>query len=242
MPEQTSTTIPAPVTGPEAPKTEPARPEFLQEKFKTVEDQARAYVELEKKLGQKPAETTTPAQTQEQQKTEVKPAAAPTNAQIDQFAQEYAQNGSLSDASYQKLQEQHGLTRQFVDNYIAGQQAREVQFTSAVHNTVGGEQQYGQMIQWASANLTPAEINVFNNALNSRDVNAATLAVQGLQAKFSAANGVEPKLVGGSNTMDGIAPFTSVAEMTAAMSDKKYKTDESYRSQVEKRLAKSSIF
>jgi len=240
MPETTSTTIPAPVTGPEAPKTEPARPEFLQEKFKTVEDQARAYVELEKLIGKKQPETTPAPSTK--QTTETKTPVAPTNETIDAYAKEFEQNGSLSDASYQKLQEQHGLNRQFVDNYIAGQQAREVQFTSAIHNTVGGEQQYGQMIQWASANMTPAEINVFNNALNSRDVNAATLAVQGLQAKFSAANGVEPKLVGGSNTMDGIAPFTSVAEMTAAMSDKKYKTDELYRSQVEKRLAKSSIF
>jgi hypothetical protein len=48
-------TVTTPPTGPTAPATPPAadpnRPAYLPEKFKTAEDLAKAYVELEKKLG-----------------------------------------------------------------------------------------------------------------------------------------------------------------------------------------------
>lgn len=240
-------TITSPVSGPEAPKTETTtqtteRPKWLPEKFKSAEDLATAYTELEKKLGGQPQQQTTPpttekkpetTQTQQQQQP-------PSNVDLTKYESEFSTNGSLSEASYKELADK-GFSKQVVDNYIEGQKATAERSQREVFESVGGQDQYTQMTQWAAKGLTPAEINAYNTAMNSGDLNAIKLAATGLKAKFTAAYGRDPKLIGGGKTDSGPAPFANSAQVVAAMNDPRYREDPAFREEVAARLARTNF-
>ena len=102
---------------------------------------------------------------------------------------------------------------------------------------MGGEAQFKQMTQWAAANLTQAEIAVFNSQVNSTQ-DAAMLAVKGLAARFTTATGSSPKglLNGGAAAVTPTSGFQSKAQVTEAMRNPKYESDPAYRNSVIERL------
>jgi len=219
----------------EAPKEE--RPEWLDEKFESPEDMAKAYKELQKKMSE------TKAPKKESAKKEEAPAepAAMTEA-IEGATNEFAESGELSDKTFEAL-EKAGLPRSFVEAYINGQQAMSVQQAAAIQETIGGEGNYAAMSEWASENLADGELDAFNSIVEGGSVEAAKVAVKGLYSQFLAAGGKGPSLVQGSTAGDaGVKPFGSAAQLTEAMKDKRYANDPAYREQVEKRLAVSTIF
>lgn len=226
---------------PEEPKAED-RPQWLPEKFKTPEDMAKAYAELETKLGQKPAEPPAdapkPAEATPEDATK---ALSDKGLNINDFAAEWNQNGSLSNESYEKLAKA-GYDRNLVDQFIEGQKARAVQFESAVKTEVGGEERYNEMIAWAKGNLTPAEIDAYNRAVSSGSKEQAALAAVGLAAKYEKAVGSEPqRIIGGKGQPSSGDVFESVAQVTEAMKDPKYKSDPAYRQKVQEKLARSNV-
>ncbi len=237
------------------------RPSWLPEKFETPEDLAKAYGELEKEFTQKaqtkdPKTDITKATEETKKGTEAKPESSETpddddnavkeiveNAglKMQDLSAEYEQSGQLSEDSYEKLAKA-GINREYVDGYIRGQEALATQYQSEVFDVVGGQQGYTEMIQWAAQNLTADEINAFNTSVNSGNLEQAKLSVQGLMAKYTAAEGNEPQLVKGAATGDATSVFRSTAELVAAMKDPKYKNDPAYRQDVIEKLGRSSIF
>lgn len=218
---------------------EPERPEWLDEKFESPEEMAKAYKELQKKMSEsKPAKKATA-------KKDAEPDVNPTEAMseaIDTATNEFSENGELSDKTFEAL-EQAGLPRHFVEAYINGQQAMSVQQASAIQESIGGEGNYSAMSEWATENLTDSELDAFNSIVEGSSVDAAKVAVKGLYSQFLAAGGKGPSLVQGSTSGEaGVKPFGSAAQLTEAMRDKRYETDPAYREQIEKRLAVSTIF
>lgn len=227
------------------PNNQPSRPEWLPEKFQSPEDMAKAYTELEKKLsgGQ---QTQAPTQSQETKPTET--TQEQTNDQltkidISKFDAEFTANGALSDASYAEL-EKLGFGRDVVDAYIEGQQARSDRYVQSGYEAAGGQERFGQMVEWAKANLPKSEIAAFNAAVNSMNVDQMKLAVTGLAAKFTAANGVQPTglMMGSANPIQATGSFQSRAQVVEAMSDPRYQTDPAYRRSVEQKLMNSNVF
>ena len=96
------------------------------------------------------------------------------------------------------------------------------------------------MIQWAGANMSKEDIAAYNQSVESGNMSQVMFAVKGLQARYANANKGEPKLVGGSGRTTPTA-FSSVAQVVAAMSDPKYKTDPAYRAEVERKIANSNV-
>lgn len=239
MSQVTSVVIPSTPAGPTAPAAPtPERPAWLPEKFKDPAALAAAYTELEKKLGTPPA--TEPANTEtkvEPVKTETP---APVIADLSKYESEFAESGKLSDESYAALAKA-GHSKAVVDNYIAGQQARATAAANEVFEAVGGKDNYTQMVTWAATALAPADRDAYNAAMATGDVAKVKLAVAGLQQAYTAAHGTEPRLVGGTRGSAGVAPYDSVAQLKAAMSDPKYATDPAYRKSVEERLSRSNI-
>lgn len=218
-----------------------SRPEWLPEKFKSPEDMAKAYSELESKLGgNKPTEqNATPSDNQ-----------VPENPQdqlqkqgldMNEFSQEFAQKGELSQESYEKLAKA-GFDKNLVDTYIAGQQARAAQYEGTIKAEVGGDERYGQIVEWAKANLTPGEIAAYNNAVSSGDANQAKLAVLGLSAQYGKAVGQEPGRIIGGGKGGSEDVFESTAQVTKAMADPQYRNDPAYRAKVQAKLARSKVF
>lgn len=132
--------------------------------------------------------------------------------------------------------------RALVDDFIEGQRMRLTNFENEVFNTVGGKEKFAEMAKWAGQNLSDAELAAYNKATESRDLATTQLAVTGLKAKFEAANGKQPELLDGDNSIgDNAAGFASVFEMTQAMSDKRYAADPVYRKSVEQKAMRSKF-
>lgn len=216
------------------------RPAGLPEKFNSWEDMAKAYSELEKKLGQpKDPAAEPPPEGGDPASLEIEPPAnLPANVTESDFAkynQEFMEKGELSDTTYEDLAKK-GIPRETVDAYIAGQYALVEKRQAAGFDLVGGKDSYQQMVQWAAANLTKDETAAFNTAVNG-SWELAQIAIQGLQARYTKAAGKNPSLVQGTaGNEGGSMAFTSREEVKAAMRDPRYKVDSAYRNQIAERL------
>jgi hypothetical protein len=226
-------------TPPSDPPTED-RPQWLPEKFKSPEDMAKAYAELESKLG-KPAEPTPPADpTATPPADQVAEELATKGLDLNNFSQEFNTKGELSAESYDAL-EKAGYPRNIVDQYISGQKAQAALYESEVKSIAGGDQKFAEMVDWAKANLTPAEIQAYNNAIDSGDANQAKLAVAGINAKFASARPNEPSLFTGNTSAQSSDMYESIAQMQKDMANPDYAKDPAFRAKVERKLSRSNI-
>ena len=215
------------------------RPQWLPEKFKSPEDMAKAYAELESKLGQKPAEA--PKDEPQATPQDADKALADAGLNLQDFSAEFAKNGSLSDESYEKLQKA-GFDRNLVDQYIEGQRALASQYETSIMQEVGGSDKYTEMVTWAKANMSAAEIEAYNAAVSSGNKEQAKLAVLGLNAKYLQNVGSDPqRLIGGQGSGASADVFESMAQVTAAMKDPQYKNDPAFRAKVQAKLARSNV-
>jgi len=230
----------------------PQRPEGVPEKFwkdGKVDTDAllKSYTELEKK-NSAPQQKQGEQQQQEKsdadkskenssQQQEVKPEEA-----FKPFFDEFAQKGELSPESYEKLQKDYKLPKSTIDNYIAGVRAQQEAMTTKVFESVGGKDNYEAMAQWAGENLSPEEINAYNEATASGDAAKINLAVSGLYQKFTSSEGRPGSRIRGNGGNSNVTPFRSSQEVVAAMQDKRYANDPAYRKEVEDRLRVSDVF
>jgi len=222
---------------PEAQTTETSneaneRPSWLPEKFANAEELAKAYNSLETKLSQKPEDK--PVDNEKADMKIQEPQEAENKAsQLDKFYEEYADKGELSTASYDELANL-GITKEVVDAYISGQQVMAEQKANSIMATVGGKEQYTEMVNWASKNLSPQEIKAFNNTIDNGSLEQAQLAIAGVQAKYSANNN-EPNLFSGNKAETSVG-YRSVGEMLADINDPRYSTDSAFRADVENKV------
>ncbi|WP_142850684.1 hypothetical protein [Telmatospirillum sp. J64-1] len=238
--------VPAQEAPPEAPSSQQQsgdRPSWLPEKFNSPEELAKAYRELEGKLGQQQPQEQPPQQQQEDPSQlspeELNERFVAAGLDLAKFYEEYRANNGLSEESYQTLAQQ-GFSRQFIDGFIEGQHALAEKYVNSIYEQVGGEQGYKALAQWAQTNLSPKEIETFNRICDDGDLELLQLAVQGLYAKFTAANGKEPKMVHGQATAPQTG-FKSMYEMKEAMKDQRYGKDPAYMNWIEDMIRNSTF-
>lgn len=222
---------------PEAAEATPQdRPEWLPEKFDNPEALADAYSNLEKQFHANKAETS--ADTEDNTTSEPKV----TNSAVTSASEEYFENGELSEETYKSL-EANGIPKEMVDMYVNGYEAVASQQQQALMNEAGGAENYEAMSEWAATALTDQEQEVYNNTVESGDVNAATMAIRGLYARFQSDGGSPVSLVQGDTSgTSGAIPFSSSKEMTVAMQDPRYGYDTKYRDQIAQRLSVTTAF
>lgn len=222
------------------------RPEWLPDKFKTPEDLANAYNNLEGKLGSN-------EETQQQQEdlppTEIQESTdedSQTSA-IIAASDEFSEQGQLSEDTYKTL-EDSGLSRNLVDSYIEGQQALQASGEAELLSEIGGREAYEQISEWASEALSENQLDAYNKALETGTDEQASLALDWIKTKYEEANGVSPSsFVQGGTKGSGESAFESRAQVLAAMSEKdargkkRYEVDPAYRKEIERRLAISTM-
>ncbi len=215
-----------------------ARPAWLPEKFKTAEDMAASYAELEKKQS-KPAGTSTTVDNDLLiDTTEPKPDAV-KGIDIAALEKEYNDNDGLTDATYETLKKS-GLSRDDADSIIEGRLAQGMKIRDDMATIVGGEEQLQQTLVWAKANADKSELEAYNAAVTSKDTGRIKLALRGLHAGFAAEHGITPQLVDGEGAGRKTAiGFESVDDMTTAMADPRYKASPTYRAEIAARIAAS---
>jgi hypothetical protein len=226
----------------EGSQQDPERPEWLPEKFKSVEEMAKAYSALEGKLGQPQQEEQEEVDEDvtNQSASEVSEVLGANGIDFDVLQQEYAELGGLSEDAYAALEEA-GFPEAVVDQWIAGQEAMSQQVQSEMHSLVGGSEQYQELVGWAADALPDNEIDAFNATMETQDPNMIRLAIQGLNARYRSE--AAPNLIEGSTgAVSTGGKFSSNAELTAAMGDPRYAKDPAYRQAVADKLARSSLF
>ena len=239
--------MPDPVTPP-ATTNEPAIPaKFVKEGKPDYAALASAYTELEKKLG---SSGNPPATQTDQGAASAAPAPAANPGQqaasqttpdaFSAFEQEFVKEGKLSDKSYTELQTKFNLSKEVVNDFISFRQGRAENFAKQVTDSVGGIEQYQQLIEWADKNLSKDEQAAFNKSVLSGDVNVANMAVGGLKTRFEKANGKEPSLVQGSTSSGGIMPFASASEAAAFKGKRGFETDSNLQREYYQRLSVSN--
>jgi len=202
------------------------RPEWLDSKFSTPEELAKAYKELESKLGKQSKEDS-----KEETTTTVE-----INSVIDSASKQFNESGELTEENFKALADA-GIPREYVEAYMAGIQNQIQTQSSEIKSIIGGDESYSAMTEWAMDNLSQDEIDAFNSIVESGTVSQAKVAVRGLYARFSSESGDSPKLLQGSTKGSGTSPFTSAAQVMQAMRDPRYSSDPAYRKEVERRMA-----
>lgn len=216
-------------------KVEESRPAYLPEQFKTPEELAKAYNELRAKMDGKPSEK--PQATPDAAK-----AVAEAGLDTSKLSTEIAQTGNLSAESIAALKAK-GIDDATITAHVEGVKALASQFRTTLANAVGGEESLKAVSAWAKVNLTNAEAAAFDKAVGSGDPALAQIALQGIHARFVAAEGSDPKLVSGEGTQAaGVEPFKDSAEVTRAMKDPRYKKSQAFRDEVRSRLRVSQVF
>lgn len=257
--------------------------ELLAGKYKNAEDLEKAYVELQKKLGEnddvsQEGQETQEVEAKEESEEESKP-------EFSDETERYSEDGSVNyEAVSQDYgetisnlfkekgvdpypicetfwknggsipQEMHdqltgaGLSKVVVDAYLQGR-AREFGMNAdidqadidSIKNSVGGEQQYKSLMDWAGKNLSQDAIDSFDDLINTGNKGSIQLAVNGLVAQYQNDNGYEGRMLQGKASKTNTDVYQSQAQLVAAMSDPRYDNDPAYRQDVIAKLDRSDL-
>ena len=220
--------------------------QLLAGKYKSAEELEKAYVELQKKLGEDKSEE----QTSAEEKPDEKPKLSDGASLITTASEEYYANGNkLSDETMAKFSSMS--TQDLIKAYMEVQStqpqqpAQEVEITEAqinqIKNSAGGEREYANIINWAKSSLPKESIQAFDEVVNTGSVQAIQLAVAGLKSEYNNANGVEGKMVTGKAAPNNGDVFRSQAELVRAMNDPRYDNDPAYRQDIIEKLDRSDL-
>lgn len=220
----------------------PSRPEWLPEKFwkdgkPDYEGLAKSYGELEKKFSQPKPEEPKAENASEDAAREATKAAG---IDYDSLTAKYVEKGAIDDSDFEAL-EKAGIPRHYVEAYIEGQKAIQETRRATIFNEVGGQQNYEAMVRWAAQSLTPAEIQAYNEAIDSGDMARMKQATLGLYSSYTKVNGSAPNLVMANNSAVPGDVFRSAAELKAAIADPRYNVDPAYRADVQAKLGRSNL-
>ena len=224
---------------------------LLAGKYKDAQELEKAYVELQKKLGENKEENTEQVSAEEE-KTEDKPQLSEGATLITDASKEYFDNGNK--LSPETLAKFASLSSQdLIKAYMEVQSNPEFQQSAAppadispqqvnqIKNSAGGEAAYSNIVNWAKSNISQDQLDAFNNVVNSGNVPAIQLAVAGLKAEYDNANGVEGRMVTGKSAPNTGDVFRSQQELVRAMSDPRYDNDPAYRQDVVEKLDRSNL-
>ena len=227
--------------------------QLLAGKYKDAESLEKAYINLQKKLGEDgqeenqveaEQEEVLPEESEESTK-EFSEAAQVISSAAEEFD---ANDGQITQETYDQLSSMS--SEDLVQAYMEVQSSIEPEAleapdisdadVNAIKQAAGGEEAYSQMVEWATNNLDTSQIEAFDEIINSGSTGAIGLAVNGLMAQYQSENGYEGRMVTGKAPVSAKDAFRSQAELVEAMSNPKYDNDPAYRQDVISKLERSN--
>jgi hypothetical protein len=221
-------------------------------KFKSAEDLEKAYLELQKKLGQKESDESSSTEENEsdddggteEQETET-PVAKRVSFLKEASEEYYSNDNQLKPETIEKLKEMP--SEELIEAYMEWQKGNPTvqpqplseDAAKDIVASVGGQEAYNDTLAWAADNLKPEEVAAYDNVVNSGNKDAIFFAVQALNQRYKDSVGFEGQQVSGKAPKSTVKGFRSNAELAAAISDRRYRTDPAYRFDVEQKLAAS---
>jgi hypothetical protein len=218
---------------------------LLAGKYRDAQELEQAYVELQRKLGSREPEEAT--QTEEPVEEETREVDEPIDYSFLNRLAEEADGGEFSQETLAALD---GMSASDIaDMFLAYRQESPepepvYQMSSEdiaeMKGVVGGEQEYNNMISWASQNLTPDEIKVYDSVMDKGDPQAIYFAIQALSYRFKDSVGYEGQMLTG-KAAQSMDVYRSQAEVVRAMQDPRYDNDPAYRQDVYDKLERSNL-
>ena len=216
--------------------------DMLAGKFRDAEELEKAYIELQRKLGERSNESEEDEEVRDDE-TPAEEVEYTTEQWIQDAATEYNENGSLSQETLEQIAEMDpaDLANAFMG--MQGEAATDLSEseTSAIKQVAGGDEGYAQMIEWATDSMPAEYTNAFNNLVATGDAYSIQLAVAGMRAAYEQQNGYEGRMLTGDSPSATPNTFRSQAEVLQAMNDPRYDSDPAYRNDVFEKLERSNI-
>ena len=218
-------------------------------KFENADELEKAYIELQKKLGsdEEPEQEAETEADKPDEEDEPEQSAAATL--IIEASQEWASSdGKLSEETMAKFSEVSN--EDLVKSYMAmqndpNQTSSAEDITDAdlvsLHESVGGEAKYNQMLNWAAETMDQSRLDAFNEIVRNSSIDAIKMSVSGLKAEYEASEGYEGKMLVGKGPKATSDVFRSQAELVAAMNDPRYEKDPAYQQDVYNKLERSNV-
>ena len=241
-------------------------------KFKSPQELAKAYAELQRKMGEQGSKPDS--------SPDAEPDAAP--AEVESYSSEQAvevygkeavetlagkgvdlanlmyraDSGEDISEHYATLAETFNVPQKVVENYVSSHQGEgsaegglSDADATALMNSVGGQDSFNALSSWAKSNLSQDELANYNAVVDSGNKDAISWALKAMQARQGGSDAVvEPQLYGGGSPSDTAARFESEQQVLDAMNKRNdrgqrlYDIDEAYRNKVQMILASSDVF
>ena len=215
--------------------------QLLAGKYKSAEELERGYLELQKRLSGKEGpevEAQEEAPQEEEQPEE--------NEEVDLYdtIMESYRTGEWDPELVSKVEGMNpvDVANMFLEKGSATQAPQATSDDIAqIQESVGGDTEYQNMIQWAGQNLSEQEVAMYDAVMDRGDPLAMFFAAQALNARYQDAVGYDGELLAGTAPKNTTDVFRSQAELVAAMSDPRYDKDPAYRADVADKLERSNI-
>jgi hypothetical protein len=170
-------------------------------------------------------------------------------AALAKWANVFNEKGNLTEQEVLACSKETTLPPQVIVGMIQGEAAKAQLAAQQVYAITGGsEQGYQQMLQWMERHVPNEQLVQFNRALDSNDLEQIKFATEAMWGAFQASGGGAPAFFQGDPPKDTVStPFQSWDEVQMAMNKltaqghRQYDIDETYRKEVEQRLAVSNI-
>lgn len=203
----------------------------------------QSYRELEKRQGSKETseETPQPKEPSENERKAAQEATEKAGLNLAEVSKEWMDNGTLSDDTYKAL-EDAGYPKDMVDTYIRGLTGSVAEARQAVFEAVGGEEAYGDMLDWAANNWSEAEINAYDRAVESGDQGQIMLAVRSLKAAYDSAGDQDPQMQITGKGSAKADVYASNEEYLEDFMDPKYDSSPTFRKRVQEKALRSNIW
>jgi hypothetical protein len=216
--------------------------QLLAGKFKDAEDLEQAYIELQRKLGNREADTIEeePQPTEEEVQDEV------DVDFLERLWQESQDEYSQETIEALQKMDPTDLAQMYLEYRSQVEEGGAVETITAedvsnLQGLVGGQEQYGQMMAWAQESLSEQEISMYDAVMDRGDPLACYFAVNALAFRFQEAQGYDGQMLTGKAPSSQVQGFRSQAELVRAMSDPRYDNDPAYRADVAAKLEMSDL-
>ena len=218
--------------------------QLLAGKYKSAQDLEKAYVELQKKLGESKEEPEATAEEEEAQPEETPVA----ETLLSEASQQFEETGTLTEEMMSRFTDMS--SQELVETYMkmqknAPQAPEPVELTDkdvlTIKESVGGEEQYDKLMDWANSNMQQHQVDAFDDIISTGNVEAIQLVVEGLKSRYEASNGYEGRMLSGKAARETSDVFRSQAELVQAMSDPRYDRDPAYRNDLLEKLDRSDL-
>ena len=214
-------------------------------KYENAQELEKAYIELEKKLGEGTAEAKEPEAKEEKTEAKEEKTEEISPTILDElWNQATSDKGEYKQDTLKQLEGMNpGELAKMHLEYRAANVPKDLSDSDIkeLKGIVGGDENYSNMLSWAQQNLNETEVNMFDQVMERGDPLAAFFAVRSLAYRYNDAIGFDGKTVTGKPPAQKTDAFRSQAEVVEAMSDPRYEKDSAYRRDIMEKLSRSEV-